>query len=125
MGMHPNVGYDLFPTQGERLGEQAEVIRDGQTVTGQIVRDDVIDPLVTMIELEDGSVVLADEQDNFREPEQGTSKGRPAQVCFNYDTSRLLDGTVVRDDMEEPYRTVVKLDVGRFVLATECMYSPR
>jgi len=125
MGIHPNVGYDVFPVQGERLGEKAEVIRDGQTVTGQIVRDDLIDPLVTMIELEDGSVVLSDEQDGYIKVEQGNHKDRPTKVCFNYDTSHILEGTVVRDDMEEPFRTVIKLDVGRFVLSSECMYSPR
>jgi len=57
-------------------------------------------------------------------PRQGVFAGRRARVCFRYDTSRAIMGTIVRDDNEEPFRTIIRLDDGRFVLATECMYSP-
>lgn len=57
-------------------------------------------------------------------PKQGDHLGRRARVCFHYDTSRTFDGTVVRDDTEDPHVTVIRLDDGRHVLATECMYSP-
>jgi hypothetical protein len=34
-------------------------------------------------------------------------------------------GTIIRDDMEEPFRTIISLDDGRVILATECMHSPQ
>lgn len=58
-----------------------------------------------------------------RFPKQGPHLGRTVFVCFNYDTSQQIRGTVVRDDYEEPWRTIIQLDDGRFVLATECQYS--
>lgn len=57
-------------------------------------------------------------------PKQGQYKGRRVRVCFNYDASRELMGTVIRDDAEEPGRMIIQLDDGRAVLSTECMYSP-
>lgn len=57
-------------------------------------------------------------------PKQGQYLGRRVQVCFNYDTSNILLGTIVRADEEEPGRLIIKLDDGRYVLSTECMYSP-
>ncbi len=58
-------------------------------------------------------------------PKQGTYAGRETEVCFHYDTSRRLKGVIVRDDVEEPFLTIIKLEDGRHVLATECQYSPR
>lgn len=57
-------------------------------------------------------------------PKQGEYLNRRARVCFGYDTSAYVMGTIVRDDNEAPWRTIIKLDDGRFVLATECQYSP-
>ena len=51
--------------------------------------------------------------------------GCRVEVCFHYDTRQTQFGTIVRDDIEEPYLTIIQLDSGRFVLATECQYSPR
>lgn len=59
-----------------------------------------------------------------RFPNQGEYKGRRVRVCFNYDSSREIMGTVIRDDAEEPGRLIIQLDDGRVVLSTECMYSP-
>lgn len=59
-----------------------------------------------------------------RFPKQGAFKGRRVRVCFNYDASREVMGTVIRDDEEEPGRLIIQLDDGRVVLSTECMYSP-
>ena len=56
-------------------------------------------------------------------PKQGSHLGKRVSVCFNYDTNRLIDGTVVRDDMEAPWRTIISLDDRRVVLASECQYS--
>ena len=57
-------------------------------------------------------------------PKQGSWLGKRTQVCFRYDTSKVVMGTIVRDDTEEPFRTIISLDDGRVVLATECMHSP-
>jgi hypothetical protein len=56
-------------------------------------------------------------------PQQGKFLNQRVQVCFNYDTSKLIGGAIVRDDTEEPGREIIKLDDGRYVLSTECQYS--
>ena len=45
------------------------------------------------------------------------------KVCYHYDTSKYHYGTIVRDDMEEPFETIIKLDNGRYLRATECQFS--
>lgn len=57
-------------------------------------------------------------------PRQGDYLNHPCIVVFKYDNSREFFGTIVRDDMEAPFRTIIRLDDGRTVLATECQYSP-
>ncbi len=59
--------------------------------------------------------------ENF--PKQGSFYLKAVEVCFNYDTSKRIPGRIVRDDIEEPGLTIIKLVDGRFVLATECQYS--
>lgn len=56
-------------------------------------------------------------------PKQGGWLGRRVNVCFNYDTSKSIFGTIVRDDREEPGQTIIKLDDGRYVEASECQYQ--
>ena len=129
MGEHTNVGYDTFPIQGKALGREVDVIQklsDGTEarLVGTVVRDDLEDPLVTMITLGDGDVVLGTESAGYTPVEQGSYKGKRVSVCFNYDTSMQIEGTIRRNDMEEPQLTVIALDTGRFVLSTECMYQP-
>ncbi|MFC3127230.1 hypothetical protein ACFOD4_19350 [Pseudoroseomonas globiformis] len=58
-----------------------------------------------------------------RFPKQGSHLGKRVEVCFNYDTSRRLSGTIVRDDAEAPGETLIRLDDGRFVRSVECQYS--
>ena len=58
-------------------------------------------------------------------PEQGSWLGREVTVCFHYDTSRTIDGTIVREDMEAPNVMIIRLDDNRYVLSTECQYSPK
>jgi len=57
-------------------------------------------------------------------PKQGDYLGKNAKVCFNYDTSKIIKGTIVRDDSEDPFLCIIKLEDGRYVLASECQYSP-
>lgn len=58
-------------------------------------------------------------------PKQGSWLGKRTKVCFKYDAESIIMGTIVRDDLEEPYVTIISLDDGRVVLATECMHSPQ
>ena len=56
-------------------------------------------------------------------PKQGEELGRKVNVCFNYNTSKIIKGKIVRDDMEKPMRTIIQLSDGRYILGTEGQYS--
>ena len=58
---------------------------------------------------------------DYKFPEMAV--GARVNVCFHYDTKHLCPGTVVRDDLEEPFETIIKLDDGRYVRGVECQYS--
>ena len=49
--------------------------------------------------------------------------GSRVKVCYNYDTSKYHYGTIVRDDLEEPFETIIKLDNGRYLRAVECQFG--
>lgn len=49
--------------------------------------------------------------------------GKRVSVCYHYDTSKCHQGTIVRDDIEEPYETIIALDNGRYIRGVECQYS--
>lgn len=55
-------------------------------------------------------------------PKAGSALGKRVEVCFHFNTKDTIGGEIVRDDSERPFRTIIKLDDGRFVLATECQY---
>ena len=57
-------------------------------------------------------------------PKQGSWLHCVTQVCFNYDSSQQIGGIVVRDDREFPHLCIIRLDDGRYVLATECQHTP-
>lgn len=57
-------------------------------------------------------------------PKQSLYLNKRVQVCFHYNTEKIINGTVVRDDYEHPWLTLIKLDDGRYVTSTECQYSP-
>lgn len=57
-------------------------------------------------------------------PKQGAYLNARVEVCFHYDSSKTLMGTMIRDDAEEPGIAIINLDDGRTVLTTECMWSP-
>ena len=57
-------------------------------------------------------------------PKQGEYLGKRVRVTFHHDVTRHVMGTVVRDDEQEPFRTIIRLDDGRAVMAGECQYSP-
>lgn len=56
-------------------------------------------------------------------PKQGDCIGCKVKVCFHYETDYCVDGIIVRCDHEKPYRTIIHLNDGRYVLGTECQYS--
>ena len=49
--------------------------------------------------------------------------GSRVEVCYHFDTSKYHYGTIVRDDLEKPFETIIKLDNGRYLRAVECQYS--
>lgn len=57
-------------------------------------------------------------------PKQGSFLGKKCSVCFNYNDSQVIPGVIVRDDIEDPGTTLIKLEDGRIVNATECQYQP-
>lgn len=57
-------------------------------------------------------------------PTQGCLLGRDVRVCFKFDTSKTLEGRVVRNDVEAPGLTIIRLSDGRHVLSTECQFQP-
>lgn len=56
-------------------------------------------------------------------PKQGDWLNKEAKVMFNFDSSTMLRGVIVRDDMEEPFLTLIKLEDGRVIRSAECQYS--
>ncbi|MFY2610790.1 hypothetical protein ACOTJQ_29160 [Achromobacter xylosoxidans] len=56
-------------------------------------------------------------------PAQGPLKGQRVAVSFN-GLNGEIEGVVLRDDREEPFRTIIHLDDGRTLLGTECRYRP-
>lgn len=56
-------------------------------------------------------------------PKQGKQLNKRTTVCFSYDTTKRISGIIVRDDMESPGKTIIKLDDGRYVEASECQYT--
>lgn len=49
--------------------------------------------------------------------------GQRVKVCYHYDTNHYHYGEIVREDREEPFETIIKLDNGRYLRATECQYG--
>lgn len=56
-------------------------------------------------------------------PKQSEYVNRRVKVCFHYDTTKTMMGTILRDDREEPFETIIVLDDGRILRGTECQYS--
>ena len=56
-------------------------------------------------------------------PKQSEYVNRRVEVCFHYDTSKTMMGTILRDDREEPGETIIVLDDGRILRGTECQFS--
>lgn len=62
----------------------------------------------------------------IKEPVQGTFKDKRVIVVFYRESTKQdtrYPGQIVRDDMEDPYLTIIKLDNGRYVMGHECIYT--
>lgn len=59
--------------------------------------------------------------ENYMYPEFAV--GSRVNVCYHFDSSKTHIGTVVRDDIEEPYETIIKLDNGRYLRSVECQFG--
>ena len=57
-------------------------------------------------------------------PKQGGQLGKQVKVCFHSNADITLNAEVVRDDREEPFRTIFRLENGNYVLASECHWQP-
>lgn len=58
-----------------------------------------------------------------RFPSQGKHLNRRVDVCFDYNSSKTVGGTIIRQDQEFPGLTLIRLDDGRVVRDVECQYS--
>jgi hypothetical protein len=58
-------------------------------------------------------------------PKQSQDLGKDVNVCFLYDTNNMIRGKLVRSDIEAPFKTIIVLDDGRYILSTECQYQIR
>ncbi|HDR6319134.1 TPA: hypothetical protein QCU53_006103, partial [Bacillus thuringiensis] len=56
-------------------------------------------------------------------PKQGDWLNKEAKVMFDYDGSTMTTGVIVRNDMEEPFITLIKLEDGRIIRSSECQYG--
>lgn len=65
-------------------------------------------------------IVTNIKHDSF--PQQGRILRKRVLVAFHHDTDRVVQGVCVRDDAGEPGKTIIQLDDGRHVLATECQH---
>ncbi|PWA08632.1 hypothetical protein DCC39_14430 [Pueribacillus theae] len=64
MGVHQNVSYNKFPKQGSFLGREVRVCFNydtSKTLKGKVIRDDIEEPLLMLIHLEDGRVISSTE----------------------------------------------------------------
>ncbi len=57
-------------------------------------------------------------------PKQGNMLNKRVEFCFHFEESKVIEGVVMRDDMEEPFRRIVHLDDGQLVLDSECQLRP-
>ena len=125
MGVVENITHDKFPRQNSDLKSIVSIVLNGSSVAAEVVRSDAESPSKKILKTQDGLYIDSSETESFSLPEQGSWLNRDAEVCFHYNTDRIVNGKIVRDDNKEPFRTVIKLDDGRVVYATECQYSPR
>jgi hypothetical protein len=55
-------------------------------------------------------------------PKQSKTLYHRVKVYFNNEILSQKKGTIIRDDREEPFETIIKLDDGRIVRGSECQF---
>ena len=61
--------------------------------------------------------------DKYHFPKQSGHVNQRVEVCFHYNSKETTNGTIIRDDAEEPFETLIKLDNGHVLRGVECQYS--
>lgn len=61
--------------------------------------------------------------EKFPKQSEFMAVGERVEVCYHYDTSKTHKGTIVRNDSEEPFETIIQLDNGRYLRGVECQFS--
>lgn len=61
--------------------------------------------------------------DTFPRQSEFNPPGTKCSVCFNYDTSRTFPGVIVRNDIEQPFVGIIRLNDGRHIRMEECQYQ--
>lgn len=62
--------------------------------------------------------------DHDKFPKQGSLiTEEKIRVCFQYDTEKSFKAKCLRNDIEEPFKTLFQLEDGRVVEAAECQYT--
>lgn len=56
-------------------------------------------------------------------PSQGSSLGKRVKVYFNGNFSKSVGGTIVRDDIEYPCITIIRLNGGNYVTGQEVEFE--
>ncbi len=124
MGCVENITYERFPKQKKDLGSVVMALLEGEQVKAVVVRSDDETPNRNIYKTKHGAYLENNEIEGIAYPKQSSDKGKRAKVIFHYDTSNSLKGTVVRDDDEKPYTTLILIDDGRIINTKECQWSP-
>lgn len=125
MGNRSNITYNTFPRQNEDLGSFLTILfNETKFLQAKVVRSDAEEPLRRILKLPNGTYISENEKNNFLFPEQSSYRGKRTKVMFQYDSQNMLEGIIVREDIEQPYDGFIHLDDGRVVSMTECQYSP-
>ena len=124
MGCVKNITHESFPKQRKNLGSVVTTMFEGEQVEATIVRSDDESPNRKIYRTKHAAYLEDNEIEGFVYPEQHSDKGGSAEVLFHYDTNNSLKGTIIRDDNEKPFTTLILLEDGRIVNGKECQYSP-
>lgn len=54
---------------------------------------------------------------------QGNFINRKCNIFFNYNIKNFISGKIIRDDIEEPFKTLIKLNDGTIIDSKECLYQ--
>lgn len=119
----PRSEKEPFPKQNDDLGKVVDILLNNEPVKAKIVRSDanIRKGRIYYIEA-DHLYVFEYELPGFTIGEHGPDLGK--RVCALLSEGPRINGSIVRDDNDFPYETLIKLDDGRYVLSGECQLVP-